>query len=337
MLLASCWIQPALAYDSAKLEAALESLSPATLPAWEKQAGAGDPVAQNVLGMAYKYGEVITQNPALSLQWFLKSAQQGDADAQFNLGRIYGKATGSVYAKQRAAPRDDGIAADWYRKAAKQNYAPAQFNLAEMYADSSPSFPRDVAQAFFWMQLAASGGGANALAQLEKIKKQLSAADAERARIFWPNGRRLTSHSIALSTIVTRIPMPHSSGQPSFWQRNLDKIGIGGAAFAALCCLGFPALLAIMSAIGLGFLVNDAVLLPFLTVSLLIALWALWSGTRHHHRWSAFAIGVVGAILLGLSIGLGMGIYAGIGIAALVLTSVLNIVLRVRAAPRTEF
>jgi len=41
-----------------------------------------------------------------------------------------------------------------------------------------------------------------------------------------------------------------------FWKRNLDKIGIGGSIFAALRCLGFPALLSILSAIGLGFIVT---------------------------------------------------------------------------------
>jgi mercuric ion transport protein len=124
--------------------------------------------------------------------------------------------------------------------------------------------------------------------------------------------------------------MTSSSNQPSFWQRNLDKIGIGGAAFAALCCLGFPALLAIVSAIGLGFLVNDAVLLPVLGISLLITLWGLYSGTRHHHRWSAFGIGVAGVILMVLSILFDKGIFAGAGIAALIGASLLNIKLRVR-------
>ena len=62
-----------------------------------------DPLAQNVMGMAYKYGIGTNQNHAMSLEWFRKAADQGDADAQFNLGRIYGKATGS-YAKMRAAP-----------------------------------------------------------------------------------------------------------------------------------------------------------------------------------------------------------------------------------------
>jgi len=180
VLLASCLMQPALAYDSAKLAAALDLLSSATFPEWERQAYANNPMAQNVVGMAYKYGEVTPQNPALSLHWFLKAAQQGDADAQFNLGRIYGKATGPVYGKQRAAPRDDVTAADWYRKAAEQNYAPAQFNLGEMYAEGNPSFPRDLAQAFFWMQRALAEGDQNASAKLKKIESELNAADRDR-------------------------------------------------------------------------------------------------------------------------------------------------------------
>lgn len=52
-LLATCMLQTALAYDSAKLEAALDSLSAASFAAWKRRARVGDPVAQNVVGMAY--------------------------------------------------------------------------------------------------------------------------------------------------------------------------------------------------------------------------------------------------------------------------------------------
>lgn len=43
------------AYGSAKLAAALESLSTETFPQWKEKAQAGDPLARNILGMAYKY------------------------------------------------------------------------------------------------------------------------------------------------------------------------------------------------------------------------------------------------------------------------------------------
>lgn len=180
-LLLSCLLQPALAYDSAKLAEALESLTPTTFSKWEKQARRGDALAQDVVGMAYKYGEVTPQNHALSLTWFRKAAEQGDADAQFNLGRIYGKATGRIYGKQRAAPRNDVTAAYWYRKAAEQNYAPAQFNLAQMYAEGSPAFPRDVAHAYFWLQRASAGGDPNASEQLKKLESKLAMVEKNQA------------------------------------------------------------------------------------------------------------------------------------------------------------
>src|SRR5262249_11180749 len=49
-----------------------------------------------------------------------------------------------------------------------------------------------------------------------------------------------------------------------FWKRHLDKVGVGGSLCAALCCLVFPALISIVSAIGLGFLINDDILRPLL-------------------------------------------------------------------------
>jgi mercuric ion transport protein len=65
-----------------------------------------------------------------------------------------------------------------------------------------------------------------------------------------------------------------------FWKRHLDKIGVGGSLFAALCCLGFPGLVSILSAIGLGFLINDDILRPFLIVFLVVAILGLALGMR---------------------------------------------------------
>ena len=58
----------------------------------------------------------------------------------------------------------------------------------------------------------------------------------------------------------------HTDG---FWKRHLDKIGIGGSLFAALCCLGFPALVSIHSVVGLGFLINHDILRSLLIIFLL--------------------------------------------------------------------
>ena len=108
---------------------------------------------------------------------------------------------------------------------------------------------------------------------------------------------------------------------------HIDKVGILGAAFAALCCLGVSAILSVVSAIGLGFLVNDAVLLPLLVVSLLVTAWGLVSGFRRHYH--------PGALVLGAAGGIGVLVFifvhlvrplAVASIAILVLASLLNVI-----------
>ena len=124
--------------------------------------------------------------------------------------------------------------------------------------------------------------------------------------------------------------MSSSSAGSTFWKQHLDKIGVGGSAFAALCCLGFPALLAILSAIGLGFLIHDAVLIPMLVVFLLMTLVGLYYGMKSHRQPWALAAGIVGTVLLFGSIFFGNGVLAGLGIAALVGASIANVWLRAR-------
>jgi len=121
-----------------------------------------------------------------------------------------------------------------------------------------------------------------------------------------------------------------------FWKRHLDKIGIGGAIFAALCCLGIPALVSIVGAVGLGFLINDAILLPLLIVFLVITLIGLFLGVRHHHHWLAVIVGAVSAMVLVISMTVAFSlpiIWTAIG--GLIVSSVLNVWLRARERPHT--
>jgi len=116
-----------------------------------------------------------------------------------------------------------------------------------------------------------------------------------------------------------------------FWETHLDKIGVAGSLFAALCCLGFPALLSILGAIGLGFLINDAILFPLLAVFLLVTLSGLYLGIRHHGSWLAVVVGVVSAVMVFAFIAVTLNkLLAGIGVAGLIAASVLNVWLRVR-------
>ncbi len=86
-------------------------------------------------------------NYAGAAEWWRKGAEQGDADAQYNLGVMYSNGEG--------VPQDDAEAVKWYRNAAEQGYAQAQYNLGIKY-DNGEGVPQDYAQAHMWFNLAAS-------------------------------------------------------------------------------------------------------------------------------------------------------------------------------------
>jgi mercuric ion transport protein len=118
---------------------------------------------------------------------------------------------------------------------------------------------------------------------------------------------------------------------------HLDKIGIVGSFVAAACCLGLPAVLSIVAAAGLGFLVNDAYLRPLLIVFLLVTLAGLVLGYRVHHQPWGLILGVLG------SIGAYTFVYvhtirpaAYTAIVGLVVASILNVVLRSRCVPACD-
>lgn len=121
-----------------------------------------------------------------------------------------------------------------------------------------------------------------------------------------------------------------------FWKDAVDRIGVGGSLIAALCCLGFPAILSIVSAIGLGFIINDAILIPLLAIFLVITLIGLYLGIRHHGGWVAVILGIVSAIFtFGFIVFILNKALALIGVAGLVAASLLNVWLRMLRAKRT--
>jgi mercuric ion transport protein len=120
-------------------------------------------------------------------------------------------------------------------------------------------------------------------------------------------------------------------GPSGFSKRHLDKIGVGGSLFAALRCLGFPALVSIVSAIGLGFLINDDILRPMMIGFLLVAILGLALGMRHHGSPWALIVGILSAVTLYVFIYFSFNeVIAGLAIAGLVIASLLNVFLRQR-------
>lgn len=75
------------------------------------------------------------------------AAEQGRADAQFAMGRIYEAGQG--------VPQYYADAIKWYRRAAEQGHAGAQLNLGMMYREGR-GVPHDFVKAHMWSNLAAS-------------------------------------------------------------------------------------------------------------------------------------------------------------------------------------
>ena len=86
-----------------------------------------------------------------SFQLNLSKANQGDADAQFNLALLY--------LHGRGTPQDMKQAVYWYKKAAEQGHVQAQYDLGSLYQfDGSGEVPQDMKQAVYWLTKAAEQG-----------------------------------------------------------------------------------------------------------------------------------------------------------------------------------
>jgi mercuric ion transport protein len=72
---------------------------------------------------------------------------------------------------------------------------------------------------------------------------------------------------------------------------------VAGAGFAGVCCLGVPSALSVLTAIGAGFLINDAFLIPLYLGLLGLSVWFLYQSARSHGNLAPFWAGLGGAIV----------------------------------------
>jgi len=75
-------------------------------------------------------------------------------------------------------------------------------------------------------------------------------------------------------------------------------IGTLGSIFAALCCIGTPALLAFLTSLGVGFLINDLILLPLLLVLLAVSMWGLSRSRLTHGQSGPLTLAVVCSVIV---------------------------------------
>ncbi len=115
----------------------------------KKAAEQGDAQAQCNLGNCYALGKGVEKNLREAVKWYRKAAEQGDALAQCNLGACYDLGYG--------VEKNLSEAVKWYRKAAEQGNAPAQYNLGICY-DFGKGVEKNPTEAVKWYRKAAEQG-----------------------------------------------------------------------------------------------------------------------------------------------------------------------------------
>lgn len=150
---------------------------------FRRLADGGDPAAQWWLGTAYARGWGAKKDEAQAAQWFGQSARQGFADARQKLAELEAPDWYALYQQEsdqakrmeylkkaaqqghaeaqyqlghcyylgRGVEEDEAQAVQWYRKAAEQGYAPALASLAYCYSEGH-GVKKNPAEAARWFQ-----------------------------------------------------------------------------------------------------------------------------------------------------------------------------------------
>ena len=127
---------------------------------WAKK---GKAWAMAMVGFNFAHGKGVSESKEMARLWFEKSAEQGDPDAQYNLGVLHYIGEGGPVSKEKARL--------WFEKAAEQGHPRAQYNLASMHIKGEGG-PVSMEHAFFWFTRADEQGVEQAATSLEAVKSE---------------------------------------------------------------------------------------------------------------------------------------------------------------------
>jgi hypothetical protein len=126
----------------------------------------GNAEAQLYLGKMYMMGQGVLKDEDGAIKWFKASADQGNADAQFFLGSYY-----------LLPHRDIAEGVKWLRLSAEQGQQDAQLLLGKSYLQGDKDLPRDPVQAEMWLRLAAKNNLDFYQTELVTAEEQMTAAE----------------------------------------------------------------------------------------------------------------------------------------------------------------
>lgn len=128
---------------------------------WLMAAEQGDREAQNNLGYLFYSGYGGQKDFTEAARYWRLSAEQGNAEAQFNLA--------SAYENGEGVPKDTSEAMKWYKESAGQGYASAQYALGCIYSNGD-YVPQNMSEAVEWWKKAAAQGNEDAERELNRLR-----------------------------------------------------------------------------------------------------------------------------------------------------------------------
>lgn len=120
--------------------------------------------AQFCVGRLYANGFGVAMNDDLALQWYGRAAEQGHSEAQFSLGVMHANGWGVTMNAEEAV--------NWYLLAAEQGYVEAQTNLARSY-QKGRGVEQNLIEAYVWNHIALQLGNTDAKFERDEVASKL--------------------------------------------------------------------------------------------------------------------------------------------------------------------
>ena len=152
-----------------------------------------------------------------SFSLILQRAENGEAEAQYELGKIY--------LEGAKVPKDEGKATEWFKKSAEQGFAKSQFHLGVIYLTNQ------------YLLLAKRAAMGKRDANSEQIKEMMGDG-LKWLRLAYPNVKRLAESGdpeaqfILSRMFMGMLPEINDKDKAAEWRRtakeNLKKIAESG-------------------------------------------------------------------------------------------------------------
>jgi uncharacterized protein len=137
--------------------------------------GQSSAVSEQLVGQAFLLGAGLPKNYAKAIDWYTKAADNGNVEAQNELGFLYFLGKG--------VDQDIDKGGSYFLMAARGGLPVAQYNVGIMYATGRGVEGIDIGKAYAWLNIAAAGGHRPAKAArdyLETVIDKVQLGEAQR-------------------------------------------------------------------------------------------------------------------------------------------------------------